>query len=103
MQFKTPSNDEPCTISTSAAEDAETKTAEQRWDDEGGRMSTTMGHVTHLSGAELPYTAVLTRVRGRALGRSFATMREAEAFIRRNTHVPARSLSALYDRPASET
>jgi hypothetical protein len=27
-------------------------------------------------------------------------MREAEAFIRRNTPVPARALSTLYDRPA---
>jgi hypothetical protein len=29
-------------------------------------------------------------------------MREAEAFIKRNTPVPGRPLSALYDRPASD-
>lgn len=30
----------------------------------------------------------------------FATMREAEDFIRRNTPVPAAALSTLYDRDA---
>jgi hypothetical protein len=30
-------------------------------------------------------------------------MREAEAFIKRNTPVPERKLSELYDRPASES
>jgi len=29
-------------------------------------------------------------------------MREAEAFIKRNTPVPGRALSALYDRPAGD-
>src|SRR3954471_9719968 len=102
MRSRTSSNDEPDTIVRSPAEEAEAKIAEQRWDNEGGRMSSTAGFVTHLAGARLPYTAVLTRPRGLALQRSFTTMREAEAFIRRNTPVPARALSTLYDRPASE-
>jgi hypothetical protein len=102
MRFRTPSNDEPGTIVRLPAEEAETRIAEHRWDNEGGRMSTTAGHVTHVAGARLPYTAVLTRPRGLALERSFITMQEAEAFIRRNTPVPARALSTLYDRPASE-
>jgi hypothetical protein len=29
-------------------------------------------------------------------------MREAEAFIKRNTPVPGRTLSKLYDRPAGD-
>jgi hypothetical protein len=29
-------------------------------------------------------------------------MREAEAFIKRNTPIPDRALSALYDRPISD-
>jgi len=29
-------------------------------------------------------------------------MREAEAFIKRNTPVPGRALSPLYDRPAGD-
>jgi hypothetical protein len=103
MRFRTPSNDEPDTIFRSSAEEAETKIAEQRWDNEGGRLRSTAAHVTHVAGARLPYTAVLTRPRGLALERSFTTMREAEAFIRRNTPVPAPALSTLYDRPASET
>ena len=103
MESRTPSNDEPATIVRSAVEETEAKAAEQRWDNEGGRMSSTAGFVTHLAGARLPYTAVLTRPRGLALERSFTTMREAEAFIRRNTPVPTPALSNLYDRPASET
>jgi hypothetical protein len=57
--------------------------------------------VSYTAQAALPYQAVMTRAQGQPLYRSFATMREAEAFIRRNTPVPARTLSTLYDRPAS--
>ena len=90
------------TIFISAAEEAAMRIEEQKWDNEGGRMASAAGHVTHLAGAELPYTVVLTRPQGRSFERSFATMREAEAFIRRNTPVPRPALSTLYDRPASE-
>ena len=69
---------------------------------EGGHMSSSAGRVLRVAGAELPYTVVLTRPNGLDLYQSFRTMREAEAFIRRNTPVPARALSALYDRPADE-
>lgn len=67
---------------------------------EGGHMSSNSGRVLCVAGTELPYTVVLTRPRGFDLYQSFRTMREAEAFIRRNTPVPTRVLSTLYDRPA---
>jgi hypothetical protein len=69
---------------------------------EGGHMSSTAGRVIHVAGAQLPYVVVLTHHESEATEHAFATMREAEAFIKRNTPVPGRPLSALYDRPASD-
>jgi hypothetical protein len=70
---------------------------------EGGHMSSTAGRVIHRPGAALPYTAVLAHHGGEPTEHAFATMREAEAFIKRNTPVPGRALSDLYDRSAEET
>ncbi len=70
---------------------------------EGGHMSSSSGRVVRVPGAELPYTVILTRLHLVDLSRSFRTMREAEAFVRRNTPVPAPVLSTLYDRAAGET
>ena len=70
---------------------------------EGGHMSSSSGRVLRVQGAELPYTAILTRPHLVDLSRSFRTMREAEAFVRRNTPVPTPALSTLYDRAADET
>jgi hypothetical protein len=75
---------------------------EQNWENEGGHMSSTAGRVMHVAEAELPYVVVLTHQESEATEHGFATMREAEAFIKRNTPVPRRALSALYDRPASD-
>jgi len=79
------------------------KSDEQAWDNEGGHMSSTSGSVVHVHGADLPYLAVLAHHGSEATEHAFATMREAEAFIKRNTPVPGRKLSALYDRNAGET
>lgn len=79
------------------------KCDEQAFKDEGGHMSSTAGHVTHVAGAERPYVVVLSHHGSDATEHAFATMREAEAFIKRNTPVPARTLSALYDRPPSDS
>ena len=110
MQDSRNSKGQAFTVFRSAAEEAETKREnveiereEQKWDDEGGHMSSTAGRVTHVSGADLPYVVVLTHHESQATEHSFATMREAEAFIKRNTPVRGASLSALYDRPASDS
>jgi len=93
----------------SAAEETDTKREndsmkreEQAWDNEGGHMSSTAGRVTRVSGADLPYIVTLAHHGGESSEHRFATMREAEAFIQRNTPVPNRALSSLYDRPASD-
>ncbi len=69
---------------------------------EGGHMSSTFGRVIQRPGAGLPFVAILSHHGSECTEHAFATMREAEAFIKRNTPVPARALSALYDRPASD-
>jgi hypothetical protein len=75
---------------------------EQLWENEGGHMSSTAGRITHVPDAALPYVVVLSHHGSEATEHAFATMREAEAFIKRNTPVVGPGLSALYDRPASD-
>lgn len=93
----------------SVAEEAETKREndamkreEQASDNEGGHMSSTAGRVTRMPGLKLPYVVTLTHHLSEATKHSFASMREAEAFIKRNTPVPGAVLSTTYDRPAPE-
>jgi hypothetical protein len=76
--------------------------AQVRTGHEGGHMSSTAGQVNYVAGAGLPYVVTLSHHEGEATQRAFATMREAEAFIKRNTPVPGRTLSKLYDRPAGD-
>ena len=87
----------------SAAEEAQTKRENQASATGGGRMSSTSGRVRHDPDAELPFVVTLTRPEGEPTEHGFATMREAEAFIKRNTPEPGRTLSALYDRPSSDS
>lgn len=70
---------------------------------EGGHMSSRHGRVIHRPGEDLPFVAILSHHGREATEHAFATMREAEAFIKRSTPVPERPLSALYDRPASDS
>jgi hypothetical protein len=75
---------------------------EQDWENEGGHMSSTSGRVVQVRGAQLPYVVILTHHGSEASEHGFVTMREAEAFIKRNTPVHGPALSALYDRSASD-
>jgi hypothetical protein len=102
MPSDTPLPHKPFTVFRSAAEEAAMRVEQETWDNEGGHTSATAGRVMHNSSAKLPYTAILQRHFSEATEHHFATMREAEAFIRRNTPVPGASLSKLYDRPASD-
>jgi hypothetical protein len=79
------------------------KREEQTWENEGGHMSATSGCVVRVEGAALPYLAVLAHHGSEPTEHAFATMREAEAFIKRNTPPPGRTLSQLYDRPAGDS
>jgi len=79
-----------------------TEREEQRWENEGGHMSSMSGRVVRRSNGGLPFVAILAHDGGEPTEHAFATMREAEAFIKRNTPVPQRTLSPLYDRPAGD-
>ena len=90
------------TVFRSAAEEADMKRNEQDWDNEGGHMSSTAGRVTHKPRTKLPYMVTLAHHQSDETRHSFASMREAEAFIKRNTPVPRAILPTTYDRPAPQ-
>ena len=94
---------ESFTIFRSAAQEAKMKREEETGEDVAGHMSSTAGRGMHVQGAELRYVVILTQPGREATEHSFATMREAEACIKRNTPVPGPALSSLYDRPASDS
>lgn len=83
----------------SAAEEADMKTQAQNWDNEGGHMSCTSGRVVRTREGNLPYKVILSREGGDTSECGFSTIQEAEAFIRRNTPLPA-ARSTLFDRDA---
>lgn len=68
---------------------------------EGGHMSSRFGRVVRTSNVGRPYTAILTHDQCAETQSSFATMREAEDFIRRNTPRP-KPRSTFWDRDAPE-
>jgi hypothetical protein len=68
---------------------------------EGGHMSSRFGRIVRRPAAEQPYMVILSHDDGANSERGFPTMREAEAFIRRNTPRP-RSRSTFWDRAAPE-
>src|SRR5947209_7184122 len=55
---------------------------------EGDHMSSTTGRVVHSYGAKLPYKVILEHADAADTEHHFASMRESEAFIRRNTPKP---------------
>jgi hypothetical protein len=67
---------------------------------EGGHMSSERGRIVQTPETDLPYKVILTHDVGQDTEHAFATMREAEAFIKRNTPVPA-ARRTTYDRDAS--
>jgi hypothetical protein len=83
------------------ADQAAPRSGEDGWDNEGGHMSSTAGRIVHAPGTGLPYKVVMSHDGGVETERAFATMHDAEAFIRRNTPVPA-ARRTLYDRAAEE-
>ena len=89
------------TVFRSAFEEAEMKAEQENWDNEGGHMSST----AEARREDAPGRHALQGcpdVRwGAATEYAFATMQEAEAFIRRNTPRPAARCS-LFDRAADE-
>jgi len=66
---------------------------------EGGHMSSRFGRIVRTSDPDRPYTAILTHDQRAETQYCFASMREAEDFIRRNTPRP-KPRSTLWDRDA---
>lgn len=64
-------------------------------------MSSITGRVVRTPRCEMPYKVVLIHDADECTEHAFATMRECEAFIRRNTPSPA-ARCTLYDREAGE-
>jgi|SRR5690242_10310534 len=89
------------TVFRSASEEAKMKIQLESWDNEGGHMSSTAGRVVSTPRCVMPYRVVLTHDVGAPTECAFATMQEAEAFIRRNTPRPA-ARCTLFDRAADE-
>jgi hypothetical protein len=69
---------------------------------EGGHMSSRFGRIVRTADTVSPYKVVLTHDQCAETEYSFATMREAEAFIRRNTPRP-KARSTFWDRSAPES
>jgi hypothetical protein len=86
-------------IFRSASEEAEIKEGRRPVPEEGGHSGSRSGRIVSRPGAEMPFTAVMTREDGRTSEASFATMGEAEAFVRRNTPRPE-TRSTTYDHDA---
>ena len=61
------------------------------------------GRVVRTAASRLPYKVVMFPAVFPRTEPMFATMREAEEFIRRSTPVPAPALSDLYDRAPGES
>jgi hypothetical protein len=69
---------------------------------ERGHMSSRFGRIVRTGHAKLPYTAILTHDECAETQCSFATMREAEAFIQQNTPRP-KPRSTFWDRAAPDS
>jgi hypothetical protein len=69
------------------------------WENEGGHTSATRGRVISTPAGAQRYKVVLSDHCGAESERGFASMRAAEAFIRRNTPRPI-ARSTLWDRDA---
>ena len=90
------------TIFRSAAEEARWRDEEQSWYNEGGHMSCTSGRIVNVIGASKSFKVIMSREDNETFVHSFATMREAEAFVRRNTPRPPLR-STIYDRESGSS
>ena len=101
MPERRPSKRKSFSIFRSAREDAEAKTVQAGGPpEEGGHMSCTAGRIVSTPGAAQPFKAIMSREDGQTFERTFGTMEDAEAFVRRNTPRPP-GRSTTYDHDAS--
>ena len=86
-------------IFRTAQEEAHMKVEEANRDTEGGHMSCTTGRIVSVPGSDKPFKAIMSQESGQTSEHLFATMQEAEAFLRRNTPRP-QPRSTTYDHGA---
>lgn len=84
------------------AEPASIERALQVPEFEGGHMSSRFGRIVRDPSAKRAYKVILSHDEGPESERAFTTMREAEAFVRRNTPRP-RARNTFWDREAPES
>ena len=72
----------------SLREEAASCEPQKIWENEGGQMSATRGRIISTPDGELPYKVILSHHGSADTERVFASMRAAEAYIRRNTPRP---------------
>lgn len=99
---KKPTTTKPFTGFSSAAEEARMKAEHDDGEDQAGHGSSAAGLIVFFPSSDLPYVVTLTHSSGVPSAHGFATMREAEAFIRLKTPAIGPSLSKTYDRPAED-
>ena len=86
----------------SLREETASREPQKIWENEGGQMSATRGRIISTPDGELPYKVILSHHGSADTERVFASMRAAEAYIRRNTPRPA-PRSTLWDRAAPKS
>ena len=72
----------------SAADEVADKRARDQWINEGGHMSAKSGYMVETRSSKQRYKAVLNHELGPQTEHAFSTIREGEAFIRRNIPTP---------------
>ena len=77
------------------------KVEKQNRGNEGGHMSSTAGRIVGTPHEDMPYKVILSLESGETTEHAFATMREAEAFIRRNTPRPPVKSTTYDHNPGS--
>ena len=97
MTDQIPTSPEHFTAFLSVREEA--GRAEEHWENEGGHMSATQGRIISTPDGRVPYKVILSHHGSADTERPFASMRAAEAYVRRNTPRPA-ARSTLWDRDA---
>jgi hypothetical protein len=71
------------------------------WENEGGHMSSRFGRIVRDPTGQQAYKVILSHDQGAESERAFGTMRDAEAFVRRNTPRP-KARSTFWDREAPQ-
>jgi hypothetical protein len=85
------------TVFRSAAEEANVRKGEGSWDNEGGHMSCTSGRIVSVrASGQQTFRVIMSREVGESSEHLFNTMREAEAFVSRNTPRPPARVT-IYD------